>query len=105
MLNLLCLVLAITLELIGDASVRIGIRGHRPVNFLIGAVLVICYSMAVNLPTWSFSRTMGVYIAVFVIISQIVANRMLHEAITLPVIVGGVLIVSGGVIILAWRPA
>ncbi|HEY1683522.1 MAG TPA: hypothetical protein VGG19_02055 [Tepidisphaeraceae bacterium] len=105
MLNLLCLVLAITLELIGDASVRIGLRGHKPLNFAIGAILVICYSMAVNLPTWSFSRTMGVYIAVFFIISQIVANRMLHEAITLPVMVGGLLIVAGGAIILAWRPA
>ena len=104
MTNLIFLLLAITVEIIGDASVRIGLRAHKPLNFFLGAALVICYSILVSFPTWNFSRTMGVYIAVFFIISQIVAAVMLHETIRLPVIVGGILIVSGGAVILCWRP-
>jgi drug/metabolite transporter superfamily protein YnfA len=102
--NLLFLVLAITMEICGDASIRIGLRGHKPLSFIVGAALVICYGITVSFPTWNFSRTMGVYIAVFFIISQIIARLMLHESIRLPVIVGGIFILSGGLIILCWRP-
>ena len=104
MTNLLFLILAITMEICGDASIRIGLRGHKPLSFVVGAVLVICYGITVNFPTWSFGRTMGVYIAVFFIISQTIARLMLHEHIRLPTIVGGIFIVSGGLIILCWRP-
>jgi small multidrug resistance family-3 protein len=101
-LNLFFLVLAITLEACGDASIRIGLRGHKPLSFVIGAVLVIGYGMIVGFPTWSFSRTMGVYIALFFIISQIVARVVLHERMERPTFVGGILIVSGGLVILFW---
>jgi small multidrug resistance family-3 protein len=70
-----------------------------------GAILVICYGMTISLPNWSFSRTMGVYIALFFMISQIVARLMLRESIRPPTIVGGLLIVCGGLVILLWRPA
>jgi small multidrug resistance family-3 protein len=103
MLNLAYLVLAITLEICGDASIRIGLRTSKHWMFLFGALLVICYGTIVSFPNWTFSRTMGVYIAVFFIISQIVAVIMLREKVQLPTLVGGVLIVSGGALILFWR--
>ncbi len=104
-LNLLFLLIAITLEVYGDASIRIALRSGRPLLFLLGAALVICYGMTVSLPNWNFSRTMGVYIAMFFVISQVVAHFTLKEHLTLPVLVGGGLIVSGGLTILFWRPA
>lgn len=105
MLNLLFLLIAIILETNGDAAVRVGLRLGRPTYFIGGALLVIAYSIMISLPNWSFGRTMGVYIAMFFIISQIVARVMMHETLRLPTVVGGVLIVSGGLVILFWKPA
>jgi drug/metabolite transporter superfamily protein YnfA len=104
-INLVLLLGAIILEVCGDASIRIGLRGGKPIWFLAGAVLVICYGSVISFPNWSFSRTMGVYIAMFFLVSQVVSRVMLHESVRLPTIVGGVLIVSGGLVILLWRPA
>jgi len=101
--NLLFILIAIIIEVCGDACIRIGLRGHRLGAFLIGAALVIGYGMVISLPKWSFSRTMGIYIAVFFIVSQIVARVMLHEHVRPPTIVGGMLIVAGGLVILLWR--
>ena len=100
MRNLLFLVLAITLECCGDAAIRVGLRGAKPLLFIAGAVLVICYGMTVSLPRWNFSKTMGVYIAIFFIISQTVAAVMLKEHLRLATMIGGLLIISGGIVIL-----
>ena len=51
--------------------------------------MLITYGTLVSFPTWSFSRTMGVYIAIFFCVSQVVAVVMLKEQIRLPAIVGG----------------
>ena len=64
LLNLLFLVVAIFLEVCGDAAIRLGLRGPRG-WFFVGAVLLVSYGCVVSLPSWTFSRTMGVYIALF----------------------------------------
>ncbi len=96
MVNLFLLLAAITLEVCGDASIRVGLRGGKMGLFGMVAVLVICYGMAISLPSWNFSRTMGVYIAMFFIISQVVAHFSLGEHLTVPVVVGGSFIVCVG---------
>ena len=101
--NLLLLLLAIVLEICGDASIRVALRGGRVPLFLFGTVLLVCYGTLVSFPNWTFSRTMGVYIAIFFIVSQIVAALVLREHIRLPAILGGILIVSGGMVILLWK--
>ena len=103
MYNLLVLLTAIVLEICGDASIRIALRSGRWWLFVFGAALVITYGTLVSFPRWTFSRTMGVYIAIFFLVSQTVAMVMLHEQIKLPAIVGGTLIVSGGLVILLWN--
>lgn len=105
MYNLLLLLPAIVLEICGDASIRIALRSSRLPLFLFGTVLLVSYGTLVSFPRWSFSRTMGVYIAIFFIVSQVVAALVLREEIKLPAIVGGALIVSGGLIILCWKSA
>ena len=73
--------------------------------FFFGAMLLIVYGTIISFPKWTFSRTMGVYIAVFFIVSQVVGWLILHEQIKTPAIVGGTLIVAGGLVILFWNPA
>ena len=103
MSNLLILLTAIVLELCGDASIRISLRSGRWWLFVSGAALLISYGTLVSFPDWTFSRTMGVYIAIFFIVSQIVAVVLLREQIKLPTLVGGTMIVSGGLVILLWK--
>jgi small multidrug resistance family-3 protein len=103
-LNLAFLLIAIILEVCGDASIRIGLRGRKPAAFLVGGALVISYGVVISFPKWSFGRTMGIYIAMFFLVSQGVSVVMLHDAVRLPTVVGGILIVAGGLIILLWRP-
>jgi small multidrug resistance family-3 protein len=103
MYNLLILLTAIVLELCGDASIRIALRSSRGWLFGFGAALLISYGTLVSFPNWTFSRTMGVYIAIFFIVSQVVAVVILREQIKPPAIVGGAMIVSGGLVILLWN--
>jgi drug/metabolite transporter superfamily protein YnfA len=104
MYNLLILLTAIVIEICGDASVRIALRSNRWWMFALGAVLLTTYGTLVSFPNWTFSRTMGVYIAIFFLVSQAGAIVLLSERIKLPAMVGGALIVSGGLVILFWNP-
>jgi len=101
----LLLALAAVLEVGGDALVRWGLKGGRWIGLALGAAVLFGYGLSVNLPKWDFSRLMGVYIAVFFVVSQITAVVFFHERIGLPTIVGGALIVAGGILISVWRPA
>ena len=103
MYNLLILLTAIVLEICGDASIRIALRSGRWWLFGFGAASLIVYGTLVSFPDWTFSRTMGVYISIFFLVSQFVAVVLLREQIKLPTIVGGALIVSGGLVILGWK--
>ena len=55
MLNLLFLLIAITLECCGDASIRVGLRSGKPLLFALGAILVIAYGTIVSFPNWRSS--------------------------------------------------
>jgi multidrug transporter EmrE-like cation transporter len=99
------LVLAAALEVGGDALVRWGLRGPQKAGLPLGAVVLFAYGLSVNLPKWDFGRLMGVYIAVFFVVSQIVAAVFFQEKIQPPALVGGALIVAGGVVLSVWRTA
>jgi small multidrug resistance family-3 protein len=99
----LILVLAAILEVGGDALVRWGLRGKQWTGLVLGAALLIAYGIGVNLPKWDFGRMMGVYIALFFVVSQGVAVGFFKEKLPLPTVIGGILIVSGGVLIAVWR--
>ena len=105
MLNLILLLMAILAENSGNASIRLGMRGAKPALFLAGAGLLISYGTLVNTPSWTFGRTMGVYIALFFLVSQTVARVILNEPLKLPTLIGGALIVAGRLVVLLWRPA
>ncbi len=96
------LVAAAALEAGGDALVRLGLRGSRWA-LLAGPVALVLYGFVVNLPRWEFSRLLGVYIAIFFVVSQVIALTVFREKLQLPVLVGGALIVAGGLVLSFWQ--
>ncbi len=92
------LALSALLEVGGDAGMRVGLQGKR-FGFVAGALLLASYGLVVNLPRWNFGRLLGVYIAVFFVVSQIIAVTAFHEKLSTPTLVGGALIVAGGLVL------
>jgi multidrug transporter EmrE-like cation transporter len=101
------LVVAAILEVGGDALMRYGLRSSaltsRVIGFGLSAVVLFAYGVFVNLPKWNFGRLLGVYIAIFFVVSQIVSLTVFRERLRAPTLVGGLLIVAGGLVLTFWR--
>ena len=104
---LVFLVIATTLEVSGDALIRKGIYNHgglaRLGLFLAGAVLVFGYGFTLNLAPLEFGQVVGLYIATLFVVWQIVNVIAFHQMPTLPIMVGGALVIAGGLIISFWK--
>lgn len=59
--------------------------------------------MLVNTPSWDFGRLLGVYVTLFFVVAQAINFVGFGMRPTLPILVGGSLIVCGGAIIAFWR--
>jgi small multidrug resistance family-3 protein len=106
---LILLVIATTLEVSGDAVLRMAIYNHagalRIALFVAGTALLFGYGSFLNLAPLQFGRVVGLYIATLFVVWQLV-NYIAFRAIpTLPALVGGTLIIAGGAIITFRRPA
>lgn len=101
------LTLAACLEVAGDACFQTGLyRAAPPARvlwFAAAVVLLGIYGYAVNLPRWDFGRLLGVYVAMFFVVAQVVARVRFGQAPTVPVLAGGTLIVAGGLLITFWQ--
>lgn len=93
------LLLAAGLEVAGDAIIRSGLRAT---NFLIiagGCILLGAYGLMVNMIKWDFSKLLGVYIAVFALVSILTGYFWFKETISLSTWLGlGIILVGGAVI-------
>ena len=73
---MLLLMVAATLEAGGDALVRSGLNSSvlaTRLGFLAcGAVVLFLYGVVVNLPPWDFGRLLGVYVALFFLVAQVI---------------------------------
>ena len=96
------LIVSALLEVGGDAGMRAGLQG-KPAGFAVGALLLISYGLVVNLTKLDFSKLMGIYIALFFVVSQILAILVFKEKIHTSIVLGGALIVVGGCIMTFWR--
>lgn len=105
---LVFLVIATTLEVSGDAIVRMAIFHHsggiRAGLFLAGAVLLLGYGTFLNLAPLQFGQVVGLYIAVLFVVWQIINFIAFHALPTTPILAGGALVIAGGAIITLWRP-
>lgn len=106
---LIFLIVATTLEVSGDALIRKTIyeyTGPARIGYgFIGMMLLFGYGVFLNLAPVEFGKVVGLYIATLFVVWQVITYFTFKTIPTLPVIVGGVLVVSGGLIITFWKAA
>jgi drug/metabolite transporter superfamily protein YnfA len=90
---------AAILEVGGDAVIRRGLRGCSLIFIIIGVTMLGGYGLVVNMVKWDFSKLLGVYIAVFALISQLFGHFVFKENIPVVNWIGLMVIIIGGVII------
>lgn len=102
------LLIATTLEVSGDAVVRIAIYNHAGVTrlafMLAGAALLLGYGLSLNLAPVEFGRVVGLYIATLFVVWQIINFIAFRTLPSLPILVGGALVIAGGLIVTFWKP-
>jgi hypothetical protein len=102
------LIAASTLEAGGDAIVRMGLNqqatGLRALLFLTGAALLFGYGLMLNFAPLEFGRVVGIYVATLFIVWQAINFIAFRSPPSLPVLVGGTLVVAGGAIVAFWEP-
>jgi drug/metabolite transporter superfamily protein YnfA len=93
------LVVAAALEVGGDALIRVGLRSSS-YSIAAGAASLFAYGIVVNKSGLDFNQLMGVYIAVFFMVSQVISFVLFKQIPDDRMIVGGGFIVAGGLLIL-----
>jgi hypothetical protein len=103
----LLLLIATTLEVSGDATVRLAIYRHAGLTRLAfvlgGAALLLGYGSFLNAAPLDFGRIAGLYIAMLFVVWQIINFLVFKTPPGLPILLGGVLVITGGLIITFWR--
>ncbi len=95
----LVFICAAVLEVGGDAVVRKGLRGSGLMLILAGFVMLGCYGLVVNMVKWDFSKLLGVYVAVFALVSLLFGRFVFEEVIPASTWIGLTVIMAGGMII------
>jgi len=102
----LLLLIATTLEVIGDAVVRLGIYKSAGLSRLAmlcaGALILLGYGAFLNTAPVDFGRVVGLYIATLFVVWQIVNFLVFRTLPTMPICAGGLLVVAGGIIVTFW---
>ena len=106
---LLLLVIATTLEVTGDAIIRKSLFEHAGMAriglFLAGAALLAGYGTFLNLAPLEFGQVVGLYIATLFVMWQAITFLTFRTLPTVPIMLGGVMIVTGGLIVSFWKSA
>ncbi len=101
------ILIATILEVTGDAIIRTSIYNHtgaaRIGLVLIGAILLLGYGSSINLAPAEFGKIVGLYIATLFVVWQIISFIAFKSLPSIPVLVGGVFIVVGGLIVTFWE--
>ena len=104
---LAALAFAAFLEALGDSFFQTSFYrssgASRVFAFLAGAAMLAAYGSIVNAPRWDFGRLIGIYVAMFFLMAQILNKVRFGHAPTPPVYAGGALIVTGGLLMAFWR--
>ena len=107
--TVILLLVATILEVSGDAVVRTAIYNHTgPARFglfLGGATLLSGYGTFLNLAPLEFGQVVGLYLATLFVVWQVINFVAFRTLPTLPIILGGLLVIAGGAIITFWKPA
>jgi|SRR6185312_9074042 len=100
---ILLLIVATTFEVSGDALVRRCIYqysgAYRIIFGVIGTMLLFGYGFTLNLSPVEFGKVVGLYIATLFVVWQVISYITTGVAPTPSVIVGGLMIFTGGLIV------
>jgi small multidrug resistance family-3 protein len=105
LIAILLFVVAAFLEVHGDAKIRGGIDSWRLTSCLIGAISLVIYGLFVNLAIafklidWKFSKQLGVYVAIFAVVTSVYGVRRLNEHIGTLHWIGLSIVMAGGIVI------
>jgi small multidrug resistance family-3 protein len=101
------LTVAAFLEVYGDSFFQVGFYRSsgtsRVLALAAGVAVLAVYGSVVNVPRWDFGRLLGVYVALFFIMAQIVNRFRFGQAPTPPIYAGGGLILAGGLVMAFWK--
>lgn len=104
---LLLLVIATALEVTGDAIIRKSLFEHQGLAriglFLAGAALLAGYGTFLNLAPLDFAQVAGLYLSLLFVMWQVIAWFAFGTVPTVPIFLGGALIVSGGLVVSFWK--
>ena len=105
---LVFLLIATILEVTGDAIIRKSIYNHagmaRIAYGLMGAILLFGYGFLLNLAPVEFGKVVGLYLATLFVVWQVINYISFKSVPTLPTIIGGILVITGGLIVTFWKP-
>ncbi|MGO9314220.1 MAG: hypothetical protein ACLQBD_01380 [Syntrophobacteraceae bacterium] len=87
------------LEVGGDAVVRRGLRGANVIIILAGGLMLAAYGLLVNMVRWDFSKLLGVYVAIFALVSVMCGRFVFGESIPNSTWAGLAIIIAGGMVI------
>jgi hypothetical protein len=103
----LFVLMATILEATGDAMIRIALSqsqaGIRIGLFVVGGAALTLYGTSLNLAPVEFAQVVGIYIAALFVVFQITNYLFFRVVPTVPVMVGGGLVVAGGLIVGLWK--
>jgi drug/metabolite transporter superfamily protein YnfA len=83
----------------GDAAIRKGLRGSSLITIALGCVMLGCYGVVVNIVKWDFSKMLGVYVALFALVSVLFGRFVFMEHIPNSTWLGLMVIFCGALII------
>ncbi|HVN95819.1 MAG TPA: hypothetical protein VMT62_05285 [Syntrophorhabdaceae bacterium] len=87
------------LEAGGDAVIRKGLRGRCFSLVLTGCAMLGCYGIIVNTVRWDFSKLLGIYVAIFALISVLFGRFVFKENIPPATWIGLIVIIGGAMIV------
>jgi len=87
------------LEVGGDALIRAGLHGRGRWLIAAGFLVLGGYGLLVNRVPWDFGRLLGVYVAVFAVVSVLAGRILFREAVPPATWAGLALVVLGGLTI------
>jgi small multidrug resistance family-3 protein len=61
--------------------------------------VLFSYAWTVNAPPWDFGRLIGLYVVFFFVVAQAISWLGFKQPPSVPLMIGGLLIVSGGLVI------
>ncbi len=90
---------AALLEVGGDALIWKGLRCSGVSLVVAGFLVLGCYGLTVNMVRWDLSRLLGVYVAVFAVVSVLCGRLAFGDHVPPSTWIGLAVIVIGGLII------